>query len=59
MNPNDLLFLIVPTALVTFKLSLLALAVVLITRSVFKVTPGLTTPLGPMNVPARNQDTLA
>jgi len=36
MNPNDLMFLTIPVALVALKLAILAFAAVLVTRNVFK-----------------------
>jgi len=52
MNPNDMMFLIVPATLVTLKFSLLALAAVLITRSLFKSPRVARLLVGPMKAPA-------
>jgi len=51
MNPNDIMFLIIPATLVMLKLSLLALAAVLISRSLFKSPRVAKVLIGPMQAP--------
>ena len=59
MNPNDLMFLIIPATLITLKLSLLALAAILITKSVFKSPRVAKLLMGPMQAPAYKRCTSA
>ena len=59
MNPNDIMFLIIPATLVTLKLSLLALAAVLITKSLFKSPQVAKVLMVPMQVPAYKRYTSA
>ena len=59
MNPNDLLFLTIPAALVAIKLALLAFAAVLVTRNVFRSPRLARVGMDPASVASNPRDTRA